>query len=100
MGRTWSRQTRVNQHHERPVSVHSHQQLGRVEGAEAEEGNKLTGDTDDSSGALLGNAEEVVEEGPPPPPEGHCIQNAEMANLPGPPGRVLEKESSVANDFP
>ena len=104
MVRRWCGQRRVNQHHERLVTVHSHQQRGCMEeqesdSSDAAEGNKPTGDTDDSPSALLRDAGEVVEEGPPPPHEGHCIQNAEEANPPGPSGLVLENESLVADDF-
>ena len=71
-----------------------------TDSSEAVEGSEPSGHTDDSSSALLVNAQEVV--GPPPPPEGQRFQNAAEANPagpPGPPGLVLENESLVANDF-
>ena len=41
---------------------------------------------------------EEVEEGPPPPPEGQCVQHAADANLPEPPGHVLENEGVEVED--
>ena len=67
--------------------------------ADAEEGRMPTGDTDDSSGALLENAKEVVVGGPPPPTEGPSAQNAVESNPPGPLGLVLGNESLVADDL-
>ena len=71
--RRWSRQRKINQHHD---SKHSHKQCGRMETRARyrqftrRRRKQAHGDTDDRSSALLGNSEEVIEEGPPPPPEG------------------------------
>ena len=79
-------QGRVNRHHERLVSCHTHQQFGSMErNARVRQfrsrGRKPTGDTDGSSIALR-NVEDVVEEGPPRR-DGQCIRNAEEADPPG-----------------
>ena len=62
------------------------------------EGGQPTGDTDDSSSAVLGNAK-VVEEGSPSPPEGQCTLNAVDAFPPGPPGLVLKDEGVEVKDY-
>ena len=88
----WLRMGRTEAYrsHERPVSKPSRKQFEHMErttGVECEsskaEGDQPTGDTDDSSSALLGK--EVVEEGSPSPPEGQCTLNVVDAFPPGPP---------------
>ena len=89
--RRWSRQRKINQHHD---SKHSHKQCGRMETRARyrqftrRRRKQAHGDTDDRSSALLGNSDEVIEEGPPPL-EGQRIQNAVEASPPGPPGFLL-----------
>ena len=80
-----------------------------TDGSEVQEEKKPTGGTDDSSGALLGRVDVVVDEVPLPPTKRQCIQNAEEANAPGPPGLVVGEEeqkdepmedvSVAVNDF-
>ena len=67
VGRRRSGQRRVDQHHERLVSRHSHQHL-RAQGKRSKSPTvqkRKNRPTDDSPSSQLRNAEEVAEEGPP-----------------------------------